>query len=124
MHILISDVSNFIIDVRIYDLRKYTIPTLINGLSSLSAVPTHAFADDSYVGFEEDDQVTAYVVRGGDVTMTSSVRCYTRQGSAEAGVDFEERPDTDAARVEFGPGQSQTSARGDVLRFETDFCIL
>ncbi|XP_043215815.1 FRAS1-related extracellular matrix protein 2-like [Amphibalanus amphitrite] len=71
---------------------------------SESDLPTHAFAEDSYSGFEEDDQVTAYVVRGGDVTMTSSVRCYTRQGSAEAGADFEERPDTDASRLEFAPG--------------------
>ena len=70
-------------------------------------MPSHEFSEPSYAGFEEDDQLTALVVRRGDVTMASSVRCYTRQRSAEAGADFEERPDTDLSRLEFAPGRYQ-----------------
>ena len=70
-------------------------------------VPSHEFSESSYAGFEEDDQLTALVVRRGDVTMASSVRCYTRQRSAEAGTDFEERPDTDVSRLQFAPGRYQ-----------------
>ncbi|XP_037070695.1 extracellular matrix protein 3-like, partial [Pollicipes pollicipes] len=72
---------------------------------SVSDLPVHEFAEATYEGLEEDDLVTAYVVRRGDVSMTSSVRCFTRQGSAAAGADFDERPDTDASRLEFGPGE-------------------
>ena len=77
------------------------------------AVPSHQFSEPSYAGLEEDDLVTAYVVRGGDVTLTSSVRCYTRQGTAEAGVDFEERPDTNASLVHFAPGGLDDEKRCD-----------
>ena len=55
---------------------------------------------------EDEGQVKAVIVRSGDIAHASSVRCFTRQASARVSEDFVERPDTNASRVFFKPGES------------------
>lgn len=54
---------------------------------------------------EKDKQVIAMIYRSGDVSHKSTVRCYTRQGSAQVTMDYEERPNTDDSAVVFLPGK-------------------
>jgi len=57
------------------------------------------------LAFEKDRQVTATIVRRGDISHASQVRCYTRQASATVEVDYTEKPDTDQSLVSFLPGR-------------------
>ncbi|XP_029455546.1 FRAS1-related extracellular matrix protein 3 isoform X2 [Rhinatrema bivittatum] len=70
-----------------------------------SDLPKVQFKESIYQVNEKDGQVTAIVHRSGDVGHKSTVRCYTRQGSAEVMMDYQERPNTDASVVEFLPGE-------------------
>lgn len=54
---------------------------------------------------EKDGQVEAIILRNGDVNHKSTVRCYTRQGSAQVMLDYEERPNTDDSIITFLPGK-------------------
>ena len=54
---------------------------------------------------ETEGQVVVVVTRSGDINQRSKVRCFTRQASADVGVDYVERPDTDASAIEFLPGK-------------------
>lgn len=58
-----------------------------------------------YFGTEEEASVTATIVRYGDISHGSSVRCYTRQRSAAVSLDYVERPDTDVSLITFRPGR-------------------
>lgn len=69
-------------------------------------------------GEEHDRHLTAVVQRSGDITHQSTVRCYTRQGSAQVVSDFEERPNTDASIITFLPGKV---CRQCSMFEETDF---
>lgn len=62
------------------------------------------FKNSHLTGEESDKRLTAVVQRSGDITHQSTVRCYTRQGSAQVASDFEERPNTDASIITFLPG--------------------
>lgn len=75
-------------------------------LSFLTTVPKVQFREPVYTGEESDGQITATVYRSGDIRHKSSVRCYTRQGSARVASDFDERPNTDASVISFLPGSS------------------
>ncbi|XP_072231533.1 FRAS1-related extracellular matrix protein 2a [Leuresthes tenuis] len=72
---------------------------------SLSDLPKFQFREPVYIGEESDGQITAAVYRSGDIRRKSSVRCYTRQGSAQVASDFDERPNTDASVISFLPGE-------------------
>ena len=63
------------------------------------------FREAEYKVDEADGQVTAMVYRSGDISQKSTVRCYTRQGSAQVMMDYNERPNTDASIITFLPGQ-------------------
>ncbi|KAL2094306.1 hypothetical protein ACEWY4_009025 [Coilia grayii] len=78
---------------------------LIN--DSLSDLPKMQFEKALYSGEESEGQISAMVKRSGDLSFTSSVRCYTRQGSAQVVEDFEERPNTDGSLITFLPGESE-----------------
>ncbi|KAK2490137.1 hypothetical protein MC885_014775, partial [Smutsia gigantea] len=65
------------------------------------------FRERVYTGDENDGQIVAVVHRSGDVQYRSSVRCYTRQGSAQVMMDFEERPNTDISTITFLPGETE-----------------
>lgn len=69
------------------------------------AVPKMQFKERIYTGNEDDKQIVAMIHRTGDVHYRSSVRCYTRQGSAQVMTDFEERPNTDSSVITFLPGK-------------------
>lgn len=68
-------------------------------------VPRMQFKDAEYKVDESDGQVRAMVYRSGDISQKSTVRCYTRQGSAQVMMDYNERPNTDASIITFQPGQ-------------------
>lgn len=69
------------------------------------SVPKVQFREAVYSGEESDGQITAIVFRSGDIRHRSTVRCYSRQGSAEVASDFDERPNTDASVITFLPGE-------------------
>uniref|UniRef100_A0A3P8SR40 FRAS1 related extracellular matrix 2b n=1 Tax=Amphiprion percula TaxID=161767 RepID=A0A3P8SR40_AMPPE len=76
---------------------------LIN--DSVSDLPKVQFRDAVYVGNENSGQISATVYRSGDISYKSTVRCYSRQGSAQVMMDFNERPNTDASIITFLPGE-------------------
>ncbi|KAG7164631.1 FRAS1-related extracellular matrix protein 2-like 1, partial [Homarus americanus] len=73
----------------------------------VSTVPRFQFREEKYSGYEGDGEVTAWIIRGGDLSHHASVRCYTRQDTAHVTDDFDERPDTNASFVHFLPGESE-----------------
>ncbi|KAM9456047.1 FRAS1-related extracellular matrix protein 2a [Clarias gariepinus] len=87
------------------DPAKATV--LIN--DSISDLPKMQFKHHLLTGEESDRRLTAVVQRSGDITHQSTVRCYTRQGSAQVASDFEERPNTDASVITFLPGDTEKS---------------
>lgn len=68
-------------------------------------VPKMQFKESVYIANENDGQVSAMIYRSGDIRYTSTVRCYTRQASAQVMMDFEERPNTDSSIITFLPGK-------------------
>ncbi|XP_022376363.1 FRAS1-related extracellular matrix protein 2 [Enhydra lutris kenyoni] len=74
---------------------------------SVSDLPKMQFKERVYTGNENDGQIVAVVHRSGDLHYGSSVRCYTRQGSAQVMTDFEERPNTDSSIITFPPGETE-----------------
>ncbi|XP_008295897.1 FRAS1-related extracellular matrix protein 2-like isoform X2 [Stegastes partitus] len=74
---------------------------------SVSDLPKVQFREPLYTGEESDGQITAMVYRSGDIRHQSSVRCFTRQGSAQVASDFDERPNTDASVISFLPGEAE-----------------
>lgn len=74
---------------------------------SVSDLPKMQFRERVYTGNENDRQIVAMIHRNGDLKYRSSVRCYTRQGSAQVMMDFEERPNTDISIITFLPGETE-----------------
>ncbi|XP_037403103.1 FRAS1-related extracellular matrix protein 2a [Pygocentrus nattereri] len=74
---------------------------------SVSDLPKVQFKQAVLVGEESEGRLTAVVQRSGDISHGSSVRCYTRQGSAQVASDFDERPNTDASIITFLPGETE-----------------
>ncbi|CAB1418214.1 unnamed protein product [Pleuronectes platessa] len=72
---------------------------------SVSDLPKVQFREPVYTGEESDGQISVTVYRSGDITHRSTVRCYTRQGSAQVASDFDERPNTDSSIITFLPGE-------------------
>lgn len=54
---------------------------------------------------EADGSLAALISRSGDLSQSASVRCYTRQATAEVMMDYAERPNTDGSIVRFEPGE-------------------
>ncbi|KAI5099849.1 FRAS1-related extracellular matrix protein 2 precursor, partial [Silurus meridionalis] len=78
---------------------------LIN--DTISDLPKMQFKHLLLNGEESDRRLTAVVQRSGDISHQSTVRCYTRQGSAQVTIDFEERPNTNASVITFLPGDTE-----------------
>nr|XP_020040117.1 FRAS1-related extracellular matrix protein 2 [Castor canadensis] len=74
---------------------------------SVSDLPKMQFKERVYAGHENDGQIVAMIHRSGDIQHRSSVRCYTRQGSAQVMMDFEERPNTEVSIITFLPGETE-----------------
>ncbi|XP_078255243.1 FRAS1-related extracellular matrix protein 3 [Rhinoraja longicauda] len=81
--------------------------TLVTINDSTSDLPKMQFKESQYVQKEKVGHVTAVVYRSGDISYKSTVRCYTRQGTAEVMSDYEERPNTDHSIVTFLPGEAE-----------------
>ncbi|XP_040187457.1 FRAS1-related extracellular matrix protein 3 [Rana temporaria] len=81
--------------------------TTITINDTISDLPKVQFKEPVYTVNEKDKQVTAMIYRSGDVSHKSTVRCYTRQGTAQVTMDYEERPNTDDSAVVFLPGESE-----------------
>lgn len=73
-------------------------------IHSSVTVPKVQFRDAASVGHENSGQISAMVYRSGDISYKSTVRCYSRQGTAQVMMDFVERPNTDASIITFLPG--------------------
>lgn len=70
-------------------------------------MPKVQFEEGTYQVDESNGEVKAIVHRSGDISIKSTVRCYTRQGSAQVMMDYSERPNTDASVITFLPGEPQ-----------------
>ncbi|XP_036620894.1 FRAS1-related extracellular matrix protein 3 [Trichosurus vulpecula] len=85
---------------------------------TVTDLPKVQFKKPFYTGNERDGQVKAIISRNGDISHNSTVRCYTRQGSAQVTVDYKERPNTDDSIVIFLPGETEKAC---VVTLEDDF---
>ncbi len=74
---------------------------------TISDLPKVQFRDLTYEVNENDGTITTTIIRSGDLSITSTVRCYTRQGSAQVMMDFDERPNIEASIITFLPGERQ-----------------
>lgn len=72
---------------------------------SMSSVPSMQFEKTAYKVKEKDAVLHIPVVRTGDLTYKSSVRCFTRTMSAMVMDDFQERRNADAFRIVFLKGE-------------------
>ena len=81
---------------------------------SFSLVPKVQFRDAMYMGNENDGHISALVYRSGDISYRSTVRCYTRQGTAQVMMDFNERPNTVDSTITFLPGETLTSSHSQI----------
>uniref|UniRef100_UPI00358F97B5 FRAS1-related extracellular matrix protein 2-like isoform X2 n=1 Tax=Myxine glutinosa TaxID=7769 RepID=UPI00358F97B5 len=82
-----------------------TVSVLIN--DSFSDLPRMQFREPMYEGCESDGHLAAVVYRTGDLGYRSSIRCYTRQGTAQVDVDYIERPNTEESELMFMPGEME-----------------
>ncbi|XP_057177531.1 FRAS1-related extracellular matrix protein 2a isoform X2 [Triplophysa rosa] len=73
---------------------------------SVSDLPKVEFKQAVLTAEESEGQILAMIHRSGDIRHRSTVRCYTRQGSAQVASDFDERPNTDASIITFLPGEA------------------
>ncbi|XP_041363241.1 extracellular matrix organizing protein FRAS1-like isoform X2 [Gigantopelta aegis] len=79
-------------------------------------VPTIQFAESAYSINEPSEMeqiatMTTKVVRSGDLNTTSSVRCSTRDGSAQSGVDYNPK----SLILRFPPGLKEVEFPVDIL---------
>ncbi|XP_045572526.1 FRAS1-related extracellular matrix protein 2 [Salmo salar] len=81
--------------------------TTITINDTVTDLPKVQFKAAAYKVDEADGEMKAVVYRSGDISHRSTVRCYTRQGSAEVMMDYDERPNTDGSLVTFFPGESE-----------------
>ncbi|XP_071003248.1 extracellular matrix organizing protein FRAS1-like, partial [Oncorhynchus clarkii lewisi] len=68
-------------------------------------LPSMQFEKTAYKVTEKEGVLNIPVVRTGDLTVKSSVRCFTRTVSAMAMDDFEERRNADDSRISFLQGE-------------------
>uniref|UniRef100_A0A8D0L5A9 FRAS1 related extracellular matrix 3 n=1 Tax=Sphenodon punctatus TaxID=8508 RepID=A0A8D0L5A9_SPHPU len=76
---------------------------------TITDLPKVHFKELLYTVDEKDGQLAAVIYRSGDINHKSTVRCYTRQGSAQVMIDYEERPNTDDSVIVFLPGEIEKS---------------
>ncbi|XP_077361848.1 FRAS1-related extracellular matrix protein 2-like [Festucalex cinctus] len=74
---------------------------------SMSDLPKVQFQEAVHFVEEDQGKLVVMVYRSGNLRCASTVRCYTRQGSAQVAHDFDERPNTDASVVTFLPGETE-----------------
>lgn len=70
-----------------------------------SPVPSMQFAKDLLLVKEKEGVLHVPIIRSGDLSYESSVRCYTQSHSAQVMEDFEERRNADSSRITFLKGE-------------------
>ncbi|CAH6883331.1 Fras1 [Phodopus roborovskii] len=68
-------------------------------------VPSMQFAKDLLLVKEKEGVLHIPIIRSGDLSYESSVRCYTQSHSAQVMEDFEERRNADSSRITFLKGE-------------------
>ncbi|XP_045849209.1 extracellular matrix organizing protein FRAS1 isoform X2 [Meles meles] len=68
-------------------------------------VPSMQFAKDLLLVKEKEGVLHVPIIRSGDLSYESSVRCYTQGRSAQVMEDFEERRNADSSRITFLKGE-------------------
>ncbi|KAI4572268.1 hypothetical protein MJT46_005336 [Ovis ammon polii x Ovis aries] len=68
-------------------------------------VPSMQFAKDLLLVKEKEGVLHVPIIRSGDLSYESSVRCYTQGLSAQVMEDFEERRNADSSRITFLKGE-------------------
>lgn len=68
-------------------------------------IPSMQFEKSAYTAKEKDGALHIPIIRTGDLSFTSSVRCFTRTMSAMVMDDFEERRNADESRITFLKGE-------------------
>ncbi|XP_074849859.1 extracellular matrix organizing protein FRAS1 isoform X2 [Carettochelys insculpta] len=68
-------------------------------------VPNMQFGKDLYTVKEKDGVLHIPILRTGDLSYESSVRCYTRSQTAVVMEDFEERRNAEDSRITFSKGE-------------------
>nr|XP_023408991.1 extracellular matrix protein FRAS1 [Loxodonta africana] len=68
-------------------------------------VPSMQFAKDLLLVKEKEGVLRIPIIRSGDLSYESSVRCYTQGHSAQVMEDFEERRNSDSSRITFLKGE-------------------
>lgn len=63
------------------------------------------FGKDLYTVKEKEGILHIPIIRTGDLSYESSVRCYTRSQTAEVMEDFEERRNAEDSRITFLKGE-------------------
>ncbi|XP_077427082.1 FRAS1-related extracellular matrix protein 3 [Vanacampus margaritifer] len=91
--------------------------TTITINDTITDVPKVQFKEGSYKVDEADGEVKAIVYRSGDIGIRSTVRCYTRQGTAQVMMDYSERPNTNDSIITFLPGETEKPC---VVKLEDD----
>ncbi|XP_029400865.1 extracellular matrix protein FRAS1 isoform X3 [Mus pahari] len=68
-------------------------------------VPSMQFSKDLLLVKEKEGVLHVPIIRSGDLSYESSVRCYTQGHSAQVMEDFEERRNADSSRITFLKGE-------------------
>uniref|UniRef100_F1M3H3 Fraser extracellular matrix complex subunit 1 n=1 Tax=Rattus norvegicus TaxID=10116 RepID=F1M3H3_RAT len=68
-------------------------------------VPSMQFSKDLLLVKEKEGVLHIPIIRSGDLSYESSVRCYTQSHSAQVMEDFEERRNADSSRITFLKGE-------------------
>ncbi|XP_006885356.1 PREDICTED: extracellular matrix protein FRAS1 [Elephantulus edwardii] len=68
-------------------------------------VPSMQFAKDLLLVKEKEGVLHIPIIRSGDLSYESSVRCYTQSHTAQVMEDFEERRNSDSSRITFLKGE-------------------
>lgn len=63
------------------------------------------FSKDLLLVKEKEGVLHIPIIRSGDLSYESSVRCYTQSHSAQVMEDFEERRNADSSRITFLKGE-------------------
>lgn len=81
--------------------------TVITINDTVSDLPKVQFVEPEVEVNENDGNVSVTIIRSGDLSIPSSVRCYTRQGSAQVMMDYDERPNNIGSVITFLPGERE-----------------
>uniref|UniRef100_A0A4W3I1G5 Fraser extracellular matrix complex subunit 1 n=1 Tax=Callorhinchus milii TaxID=7868 RepID=A0A4W3I1G5_CALMI len=84
-------------------VKPYQAIVVIN--DTYQDVPSMQFGKDIYIVKEKERELHVPIIRTGDLSYESSVRCYTRQLTAQVMEDFEERRNSDDSRITFLKGE-------------------